>query len=481
MNSHSFFAAPAHTLLPWTSNSIRQSDTDDILNHRYRNRAALPNSTVIPDQLPRPFFLTLPPPNVTTGTQPFRRPEEYRATATRIERALESANTALNDAQEALETRDTRSYYDTAMPPLVDLTAASPSQSSELHRHSDRRVGHSTQRDTNLMTLLNGLPADWDPQREMSPPSQNRARQRARLGVPIPDPTTETPDHRTRPRSWMFPPEFGNPRERLGAIFREARQLQPPPLTPQERERLAIQNQREARALWESNQQRRQAALSQRSRSRSPRQSSPPIRQRSQSDLRPRSSSSRPKSESPVESIDLTAVDEKTSAADVLAKHGADASASQKLSSDTGRTALTSYKCPVCMETPTDITATTCGHLFCHRCIIETLKWSEDLRRGNIVGQRRDHTKGVCPVCRTELKRIDIQGHKARALVPLSIMIGKGKGAARNESRVENGNRESSDVKWKGKGIARDESEAENGNRESSSDWMDRLVNLEDN
>jgi hypothetical protein len=444
MSSHPFFAAPANTLAPaafWTANSISLiSNPDDISNNRYRHRPTLPSSTVTSDQISPSFFFTLPPPNATTRTQPFRRLEDYRGTATHIERALESANTALNDAQEALETRNTRSHYDTAMPPMppvVDLTDASPSRSPELHRHNGGRSGYPRPRNTNFM---------------MTEEVQDRIMRNLRSEAAVfgHEPPLDLREHGRH------------------AFEHLERQFAQP--DPRERERQAIERQREARALWESNQPRRQALLPQRSRSRSPRHSSPPIRQRSPNDMRPGSSSSRPKSESPVESIDLTAVDEKISAADVLAKHGADLTASQKLSSDTGRTPLTSYKCPICMEIPTDLTATVCGHLFCHRCILETLKWSQNLRRQQILpGRRPNAIRGVCPVCRKELKQLDPE-HKSRELVPVSIMRAQ---QMRQQKKT--------DVKGKGKGKARDEIRVKNGNRESSSDWMDRLVNLDDN
>lgn len=450
MNSHPFFATAAESLAGfWTSSSVNLPDTDEISNHRHSNRIPVPNSSVPSEEQPRPFFLTLPPPNATTRTQPFRSPEEYRATATHIERALENANTAINDAQEALETRNTTSFSPRTMPPLVDLTAASPSQSPELHRHNDGHAGHFTPRNNNLMTLLNDLPSEWgSSQRDFSAVDRSGA---SRLPISHGSFLEHSMDRSSGPtyhRPRILHTDFslsGGRQERPGQ---------------QEREQQAIQRQMEARALWDSNQQRREALVSQRSRSRSPRQSTPPVRQRSVSDLRPGSSSSRPRSESPVESIDLTTVDETTSAADVLARQGADAAALQKTSSDTGRTPLTSYKCPICMETPTDITATICGHLFCHRCIIETLKWSEDQRGENMPGHR---AKGVCPVCRKELRRIDTD-QKGRTLVPLSIML------VQQMQKPKQ-----TDVK--GKGVVRDPSGAEK--KEPSSDWMD-LVDLGD-
>ena len=450
MSSHPFFATAAESLAGfWTSSSISLPDPNEISNHRHRHHPPVLNSSASSDEPPRPFFLTLPPPNATTRTQPFRSPEEYRATATHIERALENANTAINDAQEALETRTTRSFSPRAMPPLVDLTTASPSQSPELHRHNDGHAGHFTPRNNNLMTLLNDLPDEWVPQRDFSTLDGSGSGRMPISRGSFLEHSMDRPSGSTYHRPRILHTDFS---------LAGARQERP---GQQEREQQAIQRQMEARALWDSNQQRREALLPRRTRSRSPRQSSPPVRQRSVSDLRPGSSSSRPRSESPVESIDLTTVDETTSAADVLARQGADTVVLQKTSSDTGRTPLTSYKCPICMETPTDITATICGHLFCHRCIIETLKWSEDQRGENMPGHR---AKGVCPVCRKELRRIDTE-QKGRTLVPLSIMLVQ-----------QMQKQKKTDVK--GKGVVRDQSGAEK--RESSSDWMNDLVDLGD-
>jgi hypothetical protein len=74
--------------------------------------------------------------------------------------------------------------------------------------------------------------------------------------------------------------------------------------------------------------------------------------------------------------------------------------------------------------------------------------------------------KGVCPVCRKELRRLDTD-QKGRTLVPLSIMQVQ---QMRQQKKTD----------VKGKGVVRDESGAEKRNRESSLDWMERLVNLED-
>lgn len=66
--------------------------------------------------------------------------------------------------------------------------------------------------------------------------------------------------------------------------------------------------------------------------------------------------------EQPVESIDLTEVDKPSVLDKALAKQREDAvKAQQDGESEKGRSLLTAYKCPVCMDTPEDATTTTCG------------------------------------------------------------------------------------------------------------------------
>jgi hypothetical protein len=69
----------------------------------------------------------------------------------------------------------------------------------------------------------------------------------------------------------------------------------------------------------------------------------------------------------PVEQIDLTEVEGSAALAKALAKQREDAvRAQESLHQGTGRTVLTSYKCPVCMDTPVDATSTVCGtYLLC--------------------------------------------------------------------------------------------------------------------
>ncbi|EAW17538.1 uncharacterized protein NFIA_074580 [Aspergillus fischeri NRRL 181] len=63
-----------------------------------------------------------------------------------------------------------------------------------------------------------------------------------------------------------------------------------------------------------------------------------------------------------LEQIDLTEVEGSAALANALAKQREDAvRAQESLHQGTGRTVLTSYKCPVCMDTPVDATSTVCA------------------------------------------------------------------------------------------------------------------------
>jgi hypothetical protein len=63
-----------------------------------------------------------------------------------------------------------------------------------------------------------------------------------------------------------------------------------------------------------------------------------------------------------IESVDLTEVNGSSALSKTLAKQREDAIKAQARSEDrTGRSILTAYKCPVCMDTLTDATSTVCG------------------------------------------------------------------------------------------------------------------------
>ncbi|KAJ5218753.1 uncharacterized protein N7498_000852 [Penicillium cinerascens] len=119
--------------------------------------------------------------------------------------------------------------------------------------------------------------------------------------------------------------------------------------------------------------------------------------------------------EEAIESIDLT--EPETSLQKALAKQQEDAiKAQQSAEGERSGSVLSAYKCPVCMDTPEDATSTACGHLFCHRCIVEYL---------NSADQRLDsskQTRGTCPICRKVITKVDKSGPK-RSLIPLELKL----------------------------------------------------------
>ncbi|KAL5362669.1 hypothetical protein BJX96DRAFT_154367 [Aspergillus floccosus] len=130
-----------------------------------------------------------------------------------------------------------------------------------------------------------------------------------------------------------------------------------------------------------------------------------------------RPSTINPPEDDTIESIDLT--DGPSALSRALAKQREDAvRAQQEADRDQGHSSLANYKCPVCMDTPVDATSTMCGHLFCHKCIIDTLKFSEE-QRMDAPGRG---PKGMCPVCRKPLTRADAPGPK-RNLIPLQLKL----------------------------------------------------------
>ncbi|RDW63032.1 uncharacterized protein DSM5745_10143 [Aspergillus mulundensis] len=122
----------------------------------------------------------------------------------------------------------------------------------------------------------------------------------------------------------------------------------------------------------------------------------------------------------PIEAIDLTEVDGNSALAKVLAKQREEAISSQKSGNNgNARSRLTAYTCPVCMETPKNATATICGHLFCHKCIMEWLATTEE-QRADRPGKA---PRGLCPQCRQPLSGADQKGSAKRNLVPLEIKL----------------------------------------------------------
>ncbi|KAF3910863.1 hypothetical protein ABW20_dc0106437 [Dactylellina cionopaga] len=80
------------------------------------------------------------------------------------------------------------------------------------------------------------------------------------------------------------------------------------------------------------------------------------------------------------------------------------------------RRRIADFKCVICLDDPTDLSTTPCGHLFCNECIKTTLRFGKPQAK-----------YGKCPVCRGKVMIKDI--------VPLELKFikkvqGKGKGKA---------------------------------------------------
>ncbi|KAL5392339.1 hypothetical protein DPSP01_000851 [Paraphaeosphaeria sporulosa] len=131
-------------------------------------------------------------------------------------------------------------------------------------------------------------------------------------------------------------------------------------------------------------------------------------RQRRNDGCAPQSSGS--SAEATVEEIDLSA--EKHTVQDVLQKQREEAVKAQAHPEEKATT-FNTFNCVICMDTPTDLTATACGHLFCHTCLMEALIAGEN--RGNPGEQRRSQ----CPVCRKNINRA-----KGSDIIPLLLKKG---------------------------------------------------------
>lgn len=127
-----------------------------------------------------------------------------------------------------------------------------------------------------------------------------------------------------------------------------------------------------------------------------------------------------------IEEVDLT--EEKPSVRDILRKQREDAINAQTKPEEKATT-FNNFNCVICMDTPTDLTATACGmctpcctlfsqltssgHLFCHTCLMEAL----------IAGENRsgpgEQKRSQCPVCRKFISRT-----KVADIIPLALKKG---------------------------------------------------------
>ncbi|KAG8631393.1 hypothetical protein KVT40_000533 [Elsinoe batatas] len=83
---------------------------------------------------------------------------------------------------------------------------------------------------------------------------------------------------------------------------------------------------------------------------------------------------------------------------------------SQQKDDEDGPKPFGKMSCIICMDNFTDVTATACGHIFCHECLSQALHASE----------KNDRGVGSCPVCRKQLKKTT-KNH----IIPLALMTRK--------------------------------------------------------
>lgn len=136
-------------------------------------------------------------------------------------------------------------------------------------------------------------------------------------------------------------------------------------------------------------------------------------------------------SKAPIDIEEIDLAEDGNSLKEALQKQRTEAVKAQAPQSDKPTT-LGALTCVICMDVPTDLTATSCGkkvflicqvvvlmiatgHLFCHSCLIEALKAGERNRKHG------EAKRSQCPVCRKNLDR-----NKANDIIPLCIKQGKG-------------------------------------------------------
>ncbi|KAK7514287.1 uncharacterized protein IWZ02DRAFT_435965 [Phyllosticta citriasiana] len=114
---------------------------------------------------------------------------------------------------------------------------------------------------------------------------------------------------------------------------------------------------------------------------------------------------------SEIEHIDLA--DDNKSLAEALQKQRLEQVKAQAEPPADAPLRLSNITCVICMDSPKDITATACGHVFCHTCLMEALIAGEN--RAGFDGPKRSQ----CPVCRKTLNRT-----KASDVIPLLLKKG---------------------------------------------------------
>ena len=128
----------------------------------------------------------------------------------------------------------------------------------------------------------------------------------------------------------------------------------------------------------------------------------------------------------PIEIEDVENVTEESKMGSTLQKQRADQILSQQDIPNGRSLKFGEITCVICMDNPTDLTATACGHVFCHECLMQAIIASEN--RGP------DSRKGQCPVCRKTLSRTK---HTAGGLTDFTpLLLKKALRTASQKERV---------------------------------------------
>lgn len=133
------------------------------------------------------------------------------------------------------------------------------------------------------------------------------------------------------------------------------------------------------------------------------------------------SSPSRRTSLAGVEVVDLAEVENEAEYRELAGKQQAELIKKQNEEASKRPVRLADFQCIICMDNPTDLTVTHCGHLFCSECLHQALHAGD---------------KKSCPVCRTIINTTLVKGRMPKnGIFPLEMKLvtatRKGKRAAK--------------------------------------------------
>lgn len=354
-------------------------------------------------------------------------PVNYQETLQDVRSALQNADMAVRNAQEAFRTGRTSSSRHS----IVDLTGSPPQVSNDdsfmshtLHPHDSNRGMSAIRNATNsLHEPIYGNEHFTGPSLEPADAFNTGVHEHHLYAI-------------ENDLSRQFLASFDLPTLLNPPLPSEHRQTRAGDYNRRQ-DAAAVRRQRQARRDWERVQRRFAQRVEEESRQEEARQINLPPSPEMQPSQSFNNMSSRPSTAdgisqvdgngSEMSPVDLTQVEDDSTLAEALSKQRQDAIDSQKQFSQEStskdsvsgsRTTFSAFRCTICMEPPTNATTTICGHLFCHRCIIDSLKWSEQLRRE----EHGRASRGLCPVCRKPLSAKDVEGPN-RGLVPLEIKL----------------------------------------------------------